>query len=441
MGMLDFVSQAGVVVKKVSSTKGGEYAGPCPGCGGTDRFRVWPGDKGGGGSYWCRGCGKGGDNVQFLVEFRGYRYRDAFKEVGRSMPDNYRPAGYRPAASGQLAEFQPRVYESPVEAWREKAKQFVDKSHQALLENKTVLHYLAGRGLDLQAVQGFRLGWCAGERKNNCMFRARIAWGLPQLKNEQTGRNKMLWIPRGIVIPCFKAGQIYRIRIRRPKEDLQKKTDIKYYALPGSGHEVMGHNPDHQAFVVIEAELDEMMVARQSGGLVGTVGLGSAAIKPGSSVFYILKKAVRVLVALDYDRAGFAAWGWWKENFENARQWPVPIGKDPGEAFQKGLDIKAWIRDGLPPALTMDINSGYQVPAGLYPIEELQQLLQKYPIKIQADPDHTEILFDSGFKNRGILQRVKDLYYGDEEVHWYLRQFHPDSIITGENCKVLQAVS
>ena len=29
-------------LKKVASTKGGEYAGPCPFCGGRDRFRVWP---------------------------------------------------------------------------------------------------------------------------------------------------------------------------------------------------------------------------------------------------------------------------------------------------------------------------------------------------------------------------------------------------------------
>ena len=134
----------------------------------------------------------------------------------------------------------------------------------------------------------------------------------------------------------------------------------------------MGHNPDHQAFVVVESELDEMMITRQAGSIVGTVGLGSAAIKPGATVFYILKKALRILVALDYDRAGQAAWKWWKENFENARQWPVPEGKDPGEAFQAGVDIKEWVRAGLPPVLTMDTNQGYQIPSGVYPMEELR---------------------------------------------------------------------
>ena len=42
-------------LKKVASTGGGEYAGPCPFCGGRDRFRVQP-EKG---RWWCRGCSDG----------------------------------------------------------------------------------------------------------------------------------------------------------------------------------------------------------------------------------------------------------------------------------------------------------------------------------------------------------------------------------------------
>ncbi len=438
--MLDMVSSAGVVVKKVSSTRGGEYAGPCPGCGGMDRFRIWPVDKGGGGSFWCRGCGKGGDNVQFLVDFLGYQYRDAFRAVGRAMPDKYRPVGYRPAGACQEPDFVPKTHENPVPTWEIKASEFVLKSHQALLENRKALGYLAGRGLDLQAVQGFKLGWCAGENNNNCMFRPRVSWGLPKMINEKTGKNKMLWIPRGLVIPCFKGGKVHRIRIRRPAEDLQKKTDIKYYVLPGSGREVMGHNPDKNVFVVVEAELDEMMVTRRAGSVAGTVALGSAAVKPGASVFYVLQKALRVLVALDHDKAGQNAWKWWAENFENARQWPVPEGKDPGEAYQAGVDIKEWVTAGLPPAVTMEISTGYDIPGDMYPIEELKMLLEKYPVKIQADEKQAKILFDPGLKNRGVKQRIRDLFFGDDEVHWYLRMYHPEKIIHGGNCEVVKGV-
>jgi DNA primase len=163
MNILDAAARIGLVLKRVSVSKGGEYAGPCPKCGGTDRFRVWPADKGGGGSYWCRqpgnGCGAGGDFVQFLVDFCGYQYREAFKEAGREMPKNYIPAGYRAESNQPDPAFKPRIYEDPVETWRIKAMKLVESSHQVLLKNEETLKYLETRGLDLNAVKGFRLGW------------------------------------------------------------------------------------------------------------------------------------------------------------------------------------------------------------------------------------------------------------------------------------------
>jgi DNA primase len=41
-------------LRRVASTNGGEWAGPCPWCGGTDRFRVWP--YAARPRYWCRQC-------------------------------------------------------------------------------------------------------------------------------------------------------------------------------------------------------------------------------------------------------------------------------------------------------------------------------------------------------------------------------------------------
>src|SRR5918912_3906120 len=39
-------------LKRVATTRGGEYAGPCPFCGGRDRLRVQPARR----RWWCRGC-------------------------------------------------------------------------------------------------------------------------------------------------------------------------------------------------------------------------------------------------------------------------------------------------------------------------------------------------------------------------------------------------
>ncbi|MCG8639165.1 MAG: alpha helicase [Desulfobacterales bacterium] len=443
MDILDAAGRCGLTPKKMANTKGGEYRCACPYCGGdpgrSDRFLLWPVERGGRGAFWCRQCNKSGDTVQLLVDHCGYSFRDAFQATGREATLNYRPSRYRPATNSPCASyvFEPRVCEAPAEIWQTRAAKFIENAHQALLENKTMMSYLAGRGLDHQAVVGFRLGWFEGENGRNCMFRPRQAWGLSKIKNEKTGRDKMLWIPRGLVIPKFKQGKPERIRIRRPDEDLKTEKDVRYYVLPGSGQSVMGHNPKRQAFVVVEAELDGMMIARHAGSLVGTVGLGSAGVKPDSSAFYILKKALRILVALDYDRAGKMAWKWWKENFSSAKLWPVPMGKDPGEAFKMGLDIKEWIKQGLPPVLTMAEDERYVPPKGMYPIQELKYLLNRYPVQIEATEQTAKILYDPGFQNRSIRQRIHDLFFKDDEVHWFLRMYHPDKVINGKNCEVI----
>jgi hypothetical protein len=57
------------------------------------------------------------------------------------------------------------------------------------------------------------------------------------------------------------------------------------------------------------------------------------------------------MVALDVDQAGAQAWQWWKTTFPDCERWPVPKGKDPGEAFEAGVDIREWVVAGLPEGL------------------------------------------------------------------------------------------
>ena len=80
--------EADVTLKRVSSKNGGEYAGPCPFCGGTDRFRVWP-HASEGGHYKCfgpaegrAGCGRAGDAIQYLRDRNGLSYTAACQALG-----------------------------------------------------------------------------------------------------------------------------------------------------------------------------------------------------------------------------------------------------------------------------------------------------------------------------------------------------------------------
>lgn len=56
--------------------------GPCPFCGGTDRFRF--DDKKGRGTYFCNSCGSG-DGLDFLQKFKGVNFSEAARMVDEMM--------------------------------------------------------------------------------------------------------------------------------------------------------------------------------------------------------------------------------------------------------------------------------------------------------------------------------------------------------------------
>ena len=109
--MLRELIEQETTLKKVAGTRGGEYAGPCPWCGGTDRFHVWPdADRPG---YWCRQCGKHGDAIQYLRDRHGLSYRQACERLHvlpRALPTR-RPPTPPPATMPPSLIWQARARE------------------------------------------------------------------------------------------------------------------------------------------------------------------------------------------------------------------------------------------------------------------------------------------------------------------------------------------
>jgi hypothetical protein len=68
---------------KIGSTGGGEYAGPCPRCGGKDRFHVQP-NHSLGGRWFCRACGtdgKWGSVIDLVMFIEGVNFREACRRI------------------------------------------------------------------------------------------------------------------------------------------------------------------------------------------------------------------------------------------------------------------------------------------------------------------------------------------------------------------------
>lgn len=364
MNVLDlYRARLGEPKVKGSGSRGKEYCGPCPGCGGKDRFVMWPDAQGTGGGYTCRSCGSGGDALQFLMDFDNLTFPRACDKLGVKL-DPKAPTTPRLPRSLAPERFTPRVIEAPADVWRAKAQILADHAHELLLKTPAQLEWLAARGITEATAVEHRLGWIA---KDYC--RAREAWGLETVLKDN-GQPKKLWIPQGLTIPYSVSGQLRRVRIR--KWVVRDADDPRYLVLPtapaGAGMDTWLSREGAPVYVVVESELDGVLVAQEAGDLVGVVALGSAKTKPDERSAKSLAGAGLILVALDYDRAGAEAFwsapknqpelgGWWPRNFPNSARWMVPMGKDPGEyVADHGGCVRSWVLSGLPPSVTVGLS-------------------------------------------------------------------------------------
>ncbi|MDY6974383.1 MAG: toprim domain-containing protein, partial [Thermodesulfobacteriota bacterium] len=281
----------------------------------------------------------------FLRDFEGLSFREACNRLNRPLPTS---RNLRYPTLPKPGQWTPNRYDSPSDQWREHAGKFVTWAYEHLMESAPLIERLAKRGINERSIAHFGLGWNPGQNGRD-LYRARKAWGLPCEENSN-GKPKALWLPRGMVIPFFDGAGLQRIRIRRAGE---LDFGPRYYFVPGSSSRTMLINPDRSAFVVVESELDAVLISQVAGDLLGAVALGSVSTKPDDVAERILRNSVEILVSLDFDEAGAKYWAWWKQQFPDCERWPVPEGKDPGEAYQAGVDLRAWVKAGLPPGLRM----------------------------------------------------------------------------------------
>ena len=338
MDLLDLIRADGIILKKAATTNGGEWMGLCPLCrAGTDRLRVWPSDRGG--HWWCRVCGKSGDVIEYLKEVRGLAYPEACRALGiepgkRSISSRIHQA--------ERPEFVPREIHPPPPLWQERAGAFLAGAVRILQadpgsEARTFLHRRCGLTDETIVLAG--LGWNPAD-----IYGDRDPWGLPPEKKDD-GRLKRLWLPAGLVIPCLQNDQLMRLRIRRGDPG----DGPRYILVSGSVVRPMVWSLHRNAIAVLESELDGMLVNQEAGDLVGVIALGSVSMKPDPEAHEALKRAERILVCLDSDGPGAkASHGFWPETYgTKARRWPVPIGKDPSDAWRRGLDTRVWILAGI----------------------------------------------------------------------------------------------
>jgi len=334
-------------LKRVASKDGGEYAGSCPFCGGTDRFHVWP-DHPAGLRWRCfghqsgrSGCGRGGDLLAYLVE-RGditpqeagrIRHSDDAQDTQASSSSGARPRRARPVPSGPV---RTQAGNPPPSAWQEQARLFVDYCHEQLFSEagQVALDYLHGRGLNDETIRAWRLGWHDKSRQ-----RSPQRWGL---------RGKPVWLMRGVTIPWTVQGAVWHVKIRRFEGHNPLTEQGKKYAQITQGCPTL-YGLDllagRSTVAICEGELDAVLLWQAANDLIDVVAIGTKGAKIALPYLVHLASASTWLVALDNDADAEARdWGHFSDRVRRVR---IQQGNDLTDFYQAGGDLRAWLTGHL----------------------------------------------------------------------------------------------
>jgi len=318
-------------------------------------------------SAHCFSCGEGGDLIAIYAALRDLDDVEAFKSFKSEFAPGAKSEPRTPVAPVRRA-WSPVATEPSPALWQERATEFVRHSAARLESNSEVLAQLATWGVGVEAAKSCMLGWNDEDKAV-----PRPSWGLESLVKD--GREKKIWLPEGLVLPMLAHGRVVKIKIRRPVARTSFGTDLRYWEVPGSTKMFHRYGRDSKVWVLVETERDAVMIWSKVRDLgIGAMALGGASKRPDAESAGMLLASDLILNALDYDQAGAVnSARFWDREFPQCKRWPAPPskGKDAGDAFGGGLDIRSWVTAGLPSHVRRALDQRKQQPLVTAPAQDV----------------------------------------------------------------------
>lgn len=321
-GQIDLLQLCGknTNLRHAANTRGGEYAGACPKCGGEDRFRVQPAQ----GMWCCRQCHeKWGDAIEYVKWFDGVDFKTAVATLKLPLdsrpftPSRYQsdPDAPKPLGSDYAALNDPD--------WQEGARVFCSKSFDALWSNEgtKARDYLRNRGIPENVMENAGLGY------NPADYNAE--WGLTKV-----------FFPRGVIIPWLIGDQIWRVNCRPPVPVNGKK----YVQAAGCANGL--YNADaikrFRTVVITEGEFDSLVIRANVPSVVA-VATGTVSWARVTRWVSRLSIAEEVVLAFDTDEAGQGAVDWWQKSLKDKAVRLVPTDHDITDMWKHGQSVADWL--------------------------------------------------------------------------------------------------
>jgi DNA primase len=330
-------------LKRVASTDGGEYAGNCPWCGGSDRFHVWPHSLKSKPHYWCRGCGKQGDAISFLMEWEHLDFRAACQELDIDMDD----LSYKGTDSPLLS-----MNPFPCKEWQQSALEFIHAAEKYLWSKggAWARGYLLARGITDEMMQAKHIG-CIPLRDGRWIETPFERWGLtPEMLTPDQWAKGCVRVPDGLLFPYYgEDGKPWKLSMYRPLAQLLP--DMKRGLIMGSKECLLNEQmfTQDKPIIMTESFLDAISIEQEAGDLVIATSTDGTNSSRSLRCQAKLQYAPFVLQSFDGDDPGHAGAAWWGSTIKNCVRWPALFGKDPNEmlAGQGPETVRSWVQMGI----------------------------------------------------------------------------------------------
>jgi hypothetical protein len=297
-------------LRALAEQAGAEFRGNasrCPLHGGDNprAFSIFQAEDG----RWCwkcfTNCPDGqdhGDAIDFYMYWKNVDFKTALQDLARRVGvDLQHPDQIQPVAP----PLPPKPIEPPQDHWQARAEAFLGYTQTVLWESggSAALGYLhAERGLVNDTIRAWGLGYNPQD-----IWDKPPNWGL-------TGDRK-IWLPRGIVIPIVRDGQIWNVKVRRPLPGdalastigaVNRLTDLKFCSPRGGKAALFGADKlaDHPVLFLTEGEWDAMLAWQAIGDLADVATLGGSKHKLDTLDLASLLSAWRIVILYDADAAG-----------------------------------------------------------------------------------------------------------------------------------------
>lgn len=271
------------------------------------------------GTFKCFSCQKQGD----LFTWRMLRTGEDFPATIRFFKE-YEGNGVWQAPIPSQHITNPQLDELPCADWQVRGRAFVQYAQDQLFRDagEPGLLELTRRKILSNTLIEWKIGYNPQWVKDDPE-----KWGIPR-----RDEHHFVWLPRGIVIPCFVDEVLWYIKVRVFGEDHQPVKKVsgraKYLQLPGGKGGLFGADKlqPKPGLLLAESELDALLAWQEGRDVLDVATLGGAGKRLSSHWLPYLLPYRKIFVAYDMDQAGLRGANLLSKMSTRLVPWPPPFG-------------------------------------------------------------------------------------------------------------------